>query len=111
MTEPVLRAEVESGDLWDDPSADMLFELLSDVERGDEQFVIVERTVDPSHQTYAQAIQADSGGWLLERRDGSADKHFRALLPDLRATHRALTAWAFELPNWQDAAPWENAML
>jgi hypothetical protein len=111
VTVPVLRAEMESGTVWDDPSEDMLFELPSDIERGEEQFIVVERTVDPSHPTYAQAIGADGGGWLLERRDGSADRHFRALLADLRAAHHALTAWAFELPDWRDAAEWEKTTL
>jgi hypothetical protein len=68
----------------------------------------LERTVDQSHQTYAQVIRADGGGWLLERRDGSTDKHFRVVLPDLRTAHHALTAWAFELPDWWNAAAWEH---
>jgi hypothetical protein len=102
---------MESGAIWDDPSEDLLFELLSDIERGEERFIVVERTVDASHQTYAQAIRADDGGWLLERRDGSAHQHYRAVLSNLRAAHHALTSWAFELPDWSDAAPWEHARV
>jgi hypothetical protein len=64
---PVLRALTESGAASDDPSEDLIFELLNDIERGDEQFVIIERTEDLSGQTYAQAIKADAGGFLIER--------------------------------------------
>jgi len=102
---------MSSGASWDDPSEDLLYELLGDVERGDEQFVIVELTADLTGQTYAQAIKADAGEWLLERRDGSADRHFRALLPDLRGTHRALTMWALATSGWQQAAPWERTSV
>ncbi len=104
---PLLRAQVESGSTWDDPSDERLYELLRDIERGREQFLVVDRTVDPSGQTYAQAIRSD-GQWLLERRDGSADQHYSATFDDLSAIHAALKAWAFELPGWQNAAPWER---
>ena len=52
---PVLRALPEVGQSWDDPSEDLLFMLLDDIERGEGSFLIVERTTDPSGQTYAQA--------------------------------------------------------
>ena len=64
---------MESGVVWDDPSEDLLYDLLGDVERGDEQFIVIERTSDPSGQTYMQATLVDGGGWLLERRDGRPD--------------------------------------
>ena len=102
----VLRATTEQGHVWDDPSEDLLFELLTDVEEGTEQFVVVERPADASGQTYAQVILGGGGDWLLERRDGSADLHFAASLPDKQAAHQALTAWAFELPGWESEASW-----
>jgi hypothetical protein len=65
---------MESGAVWDDPSEDLLYDLLGVVERGNEQFVVVERTSDPSGQTYVQAIRRDEGGWLLERRGERAHR-------------------------------------
>ena len=108
---PILRAELESGQSFDDPSEDLLFELLGDVERGDELFLIVTRLSDPSSQTYAQTIRNDDGSWLVERRDGSPDRHFGATVPDLRAVHRILTAWAFEFAGWQGSASWERIIV
>lgn len=111
VTAPILRAEMESGAVWDDPSEDLLYELLGDVERGDEQFVVVERTSDPSGQTYVQAILRSEGGWLLERRDGGPDAHYRASLADRRTAHAAVTAWAYELPDWAKVVSWEHTTV
>ena len=98
---------MESGATWDDPTEDALYELLLHIERGDEEFIVIERTSDPSGQTYAQSIHCDDRSWLVERRDGSADRHFRASSADIRSTHQVLTAWAFELDGWRGAAAWE----
>jgi hypothetical protein len=102
---------MESGEAWDDPSEDLLFELLGDIEDGEEEFLIVTRLRDASNQTYAQVIRNGDGSCLLERRDGSRDKHYSATLRDLRDTHRALTAWSFELAGWLDAAPWKHVLV
>lgn len=107
VTEPILRALMESGATWDDPSEDLIFELLNDIVRGDEQFVVIERTRDATGQTYAQAIQSASGGFILERRDGDADHHYRAACRDVRDAHRALAAWAHEIGDWQAVADWQ----
>jgi hypothetical protein len=42
----------------DDPSGDLLFILLQDIEAGEGSFRIVERTTDPGGRTYAQASRA-----------------------------------------------------
>lgn len=105
-TGPILRATTDQGHVWDDPSEDLLFELLGDVEEGVEQFFIVERLADQSGEIYAQVILSEGGGWLIERRDGAADRHFAATMPDKRAVHVVLTGWAFELPGWESKAPW-----
>ena len=99
VSAPVVRAILESGATWEDPSEDLLFMLLTDIEDGDETFVIVERPSDESGQTYAQVIRGDGGEWILERRDGDRDRHYRTTFEDLREAHATLTAWAFELPS------------
>ena len=111
MTEPILRAVMESGATWDDPSEDLIFDLLNDISRGDEEFVVIERTRDPTGQTYAQAIQSESGGFILERRDGDADHHYRAVCRDVRDAHRALAAWAHEIADWEAVADWQPMSL
>jgi hypothetical protein len=107
MNEPILRVQMESGQIWHDPSEDLLFELLSDMERGEEEFLIVERMSDPTGQTYAQVCRIDEGGYQVEHRDGGPGQHFQAVTPDKRLAHHVITAWAFELPGWREAMAWE----
>jgi hypothetical protein len=101
-----LRAFMASGATWPDPSEDLLFELLSDIERGSESFIIVERSDDATGQTFFQAIIED-GVWRVERREGAPERHFFGFVPDTRAAHATLTAWAFGQgpvtaePRWQ----------
>jgi hypothetical protein len=95
----MVRAQAGSGAFYDDPSEDLLLMLMQDIERGDEQFVIVKRTSDVSGQTYAQVITDGSGGWTVERRDGGPDSHYSVDVASLRQAHTILTCWAFEIPH------------
>ena len=52
---------MSAGATWDDPSDDALFEPLSDIERGEEQFMVVARTADLCRRTYAQEVRTDKG--------------------------------------------------
>jgi hypothetical protein len=106
MTDPVLRATMASGTTWNDPSEDLLFELLTDIEAGDEDFLIVDRTGDPSGNTYAQVIRTHDALYQVEHRDGGPGRHFQAFTPDKRQAHSVLTGWAFELPGWREGLPW-----
>lgn len=94
----MLRAQVESGASYDDPSEDVLFMLIEDIENGDEQYAIVTRTSDVSGQSYAQVIKNGSDGWTVERRDGGPDSHYSVDVASLRQAHAILTGWAFEIP-------------
>jgi hypothetical protein len=106
MSTPILCAITESDERWNDPSEDLLFELLSDVERGEGNYLIVERTTDPSGNTYAQALRCEDGSYVVEHREGSADRHYGTSVADLHAAHQLLTGWAFELPGWNHNTHW-----
>ena len=106
--QPVLRAIMESGETWDDPSEDLLFILLEDIRDKHELFLIVERVRDASGQTYMQVIREEDSTYRLEYRDGSADRHFFAVTADMREAHNVLTKWSFELPGWDSAMPWQR---
>jgi len=110
-TQPVLRAIMESGDTWDDPSEDLLFILLEDIRDKHELFLIVERVRDTSGQTYMQVIREEFSTYRLEYRDGSADRHFFAVTADMREAHDVLTKWSFELPGWDTAIRWQLLRL
>ncbi|WP_344161560.1 hypothetical protein [Kribbella yunnanensis] len=103
-----LRASSESGDTIDDPSEDALFLMLGDVEAGESSFLIVDRLADASGQTYAQALRNADGSYVVEYRDGSADRHYGTLVADVRSAHRLLTGWAFEVPGWRATARWDR---
>jgi hypothetical protein len=108
---PVLRAIMESGATWDDPSEDLLFILLEDIRDRHELFVIVERVADASGQTFIQAIRTKDSKYRLEYRDGSADRHFFAVTADMREAHDIFTKWCFELPGWKTAINWQRLDL
>lgn len=98
---PVVRALIEDGESFDDPSEDLLFMLLEDVEGGAGTWVLVERTSDSSGQTYAQCLRLADGSYQLKHRDGNADRHFVSRAPGFRDAHTFLTAWSFDLPTWR----------
>lgn len=102
---PVLRATTQQGDVYDDPSEDLLYKLMSDMEDGAEEYFAVQRLANPLCVPYAQVFR-DGDHWLLERREG--DRHFRAVFSDRRAAHSVLAAWTFELPGWDDLADWQQ---
>lgn len=105
-----LRASTGGRAKWDDPSSDQLLALLSAVARGDEEFLIVERSSDRSGQTYIQASRVE-GDWVVEHRDGSAERHFRTRVPDMQAVHSLLTSWASDLDDWPTAIAWERVTI
>jgi len=109
MHKPILRARMSSGAIWDDPSEDLLFDLLTDIEAGREEFMIVERL--GLKETYAQALLSEEGVFLMEYREGSADRHFAATSRDKQRIHAAMTGWAYQLESWSVQLDWQPADL
>lgn len=66
---PVLRAVLESGETFDDPSEDHLFMLLEDVDVGDQGLLIVERPADASviHTSRCRRMRGATTAWSEER--------------------------------------------
>ena len=106
VMQPSLRATTESGAVWDDPSVDLLFELLSDVEQGKELFLVIHRL--GATDTYIQVLLQDDRTYLVEHRDGGPSSHFAATSPDKRAVHEVLTKWAYQLPGWKSLLGWAS---
>ena len=88
MTDPVARAQTEQGQVWDDPSIDLLYELMLDIERQDELFVIVERL--DATDVFMQAVRLTDGSYL-------AESHIHAFSSDLRLVHGVLAGWTYGL--------------
>jgi hypothetical protein len=111
VDKPILRARPEVGQQYDDPSEDLIFMLLADIEAGEGNFLIIERTADPTGHTYGQTHRNDDGSYLVEYRAGGADQHFQTVAADMRTAHALLTAWAFELDGWREQADWSRLEL
>jgi hypothetical protein len=94
MTQPVLRAELENGDTYDDPSEDALFILFEDIEAGEQLFVIVEELADTTRQTYIQALRDKDGTYIVEWRAGTPESHQGTRVSDMREAHRLVADWA-----------------
>lgn len=112
MMKPVLRARTWAGDGWDEPSEDMLFDLLSEMNLR-HRWVIVERLdMEPAGQHYMQVCLNDDMSCQIEFREGGADFHFQARVDgpfDLyghETVAQVLQDWAFGRPGWRDALPW-----
>jgi len=97
MTGPILRAVMENGESYDDPSEDALFLLFEDMAAGDARWVVIEKISDTSKQTYTQAVRLADGSFQVERRLGSPATHEAVGPVDLRTAHEQLTRWAFAL--------------
>jgi len=100
-----LRAITEAGETQD-PTEEQLLNLLETVESDESDFLIVERTSDPSGQTYAQAALGPDDGFMVEHREGDAEHHFGTVAPDLRTAWQLLAGWAFERPGWNAGFTW-----
>lgn len=120
-----IRAEMPSGQRWNDPSEDLLFELISDVERGDEEFMIVLRAAAPGREEpFIQLVHDPGAGWLVEHRAGGPDTHRHASLgatfDEKRLLHQVVVNWAYGVTpfgapvakgDWQELVSWEALEL
>jgi hypothetical protein len=112
MAKPALRAKTWSGQSWDDPSEDALFDLLSEMNLR-HRFVVVERlhTAAPG-QHFMQVYLNDDMSCQVEYREGGPDQHFQAHVPGPfemvghETVATVLKNWAFGRPGWREALTW-----
>lgn len=89
------RATTQSGQAFDDPSEDLLYQLFLKVEAGEELFIVVERLNDATGRTFVQALRADDGKYVVEQRGGDIDTHRGTVKASMPAAHLALSDWLF----------------
>jgi hypothetical protein len=112
MPRPVLRVIEWDGKTWDNPSEEVLGDLLASLSLR-WRFMIVERLDrEPEGQHYLQVYLNDDLSYQVEYREGGADRHFRAHVPRRdgadghEPVRRVVAAWAFGQAGWRDALPW-----
>jgi hypothetical protein len=103
----VRRATNEAGETYDDPSEDLLFELLDELAPGN-SFVIVDRLEPDRAGHFMQAVIGPVGSpWILEYPEGPQETHRSTSLDSMRTVHEVMTKWAFDLPGWRDGLVWD----
>ena len=107
MSEPVLRVETADGVRCDDPPSERLFELLDGLCPGN-QYLILDRIGAPNDEYYMQVYREDDS-FVIEYRDGGADRHYETYTDDVRIAHRVLAGWALDDAGWRNVLtflPW-----
>jgi hypothetical protein len=101
MTEPILLARMGSGAEWEDPSEDHLYELLADIERGEERSLTVQHLEEEGHPQVRLVRTAD-GDWIAEVASAIGAGVDRKSWDDIREAHRWLASWAFRIEEAAD---------
>ena len=107
MAEPILRATNEAGESFDDPSEDLLFDLLSGLGEGN-SFLIVDKLGPDKAGHFMQTVIGPAGSFVLEYREGPPETHYSTTIDSMRGVHEVMTKWAFDLPGWGDSLAWSN---
>ncbi len=93
MSEPVLRAHLDTGETYDDPADDLLFEIIEEIARHRAIWVSVEKLADFTGETYARVERLSNGVLQVDRRLGADAEPEFVRLPGLHLAHEALVAW------------------
>jgi hypothetical protein len=93
---------------FDDPSEELLGQIISGLTAKDNYFVMVQRVPDGSKDgTYIQTAVLADGRFTVEYQDGDVQHHYHAEVDSARRAHEVVAAWAFERPGWREMLPWE----
>lgn len=104
-TPPILRLQTESGESWDDPSEDAMFEFMGDLGPGNGWLEVV-RIGNQDAGDALRVIRDDELECFdIDLRQGSSPRRSRGLA--FRAAHEVLTRWAFDLPDWDGRVSWD----
>ena len=97
MADPILRAIDVAGESWDDPSEDLLFMFMEDLDHPGASF-LVERVVSGREDDFMRITAHNDDGYLLEGPQAVGIGPVQSM----RAVHEALTRWAFDLADWRE---------
>jgi hypothetical protein len=93
---------------FDNPSEELLWQIISGLTAGDNYFVMVQRVPDSSPDgTYIQAAVLPHGHLAVEYQDGDLQHHFHAEVDNVRRAYEVVVAWALGRPEWREMLAWE----
>jgi hypothetical protein len=103
-TRPVLLALAPDGQRWEDPSEDLLFNLLEDLVQAGQGTLRVERLDSARAETFA--VDLSGGLFRVHRQEGI--QVFTARSANMREVHAASARWAFRIdgPQVERHRPW-----
>jgi hypothetical protein len=94
---------------WDNPSPEVIWDLVSGLTPPDNDFMIVEHLPDTSAGgTYIQTAILEDGCYTVEYQDGDVEHHFHADVDGARQAYEVILAWASERPGWREMLAWEQ---
>lgn len=97
---------------FDDPSEDLLWQIISGLTVGDNYFVVVSHVPDDSKDgTYIQTAILGDRRFAMEYQDGDTQHHYRAEVGSARQAYEVVAAWASDHPGWREMLPWEPEEL
>jgi hypothetical protein len=99
VSHPILRATTGTGEVYDDPSEDLLFMLLEDFEGVElsQRWFMLERRGPSRDGEYLRVLVRGDGTYGIEGPDADGIDP----IPSMRRAHDALTRWACDLPDWR----------
>jgi hypothetical protein len=110
-TEPRLMLSLWDGSQFEDPDPARTERALRKLSR-DRYFVILERAGGHYVQVgYGQDAGTRPGWYALERRDGSADRHYRCVVTDITEIVKAFNAFAAGEVGWERRFGWQKVEL
>jgi len=90
VSDPILRATDAAGEVYDDPSEDVLYMFMEDLRTAGQSFRI-ERLEERREGEWAQVALNEHGLYVF---DSSENLHY---VSSLRTIHDFLTRWTFDL--------------
>jgi len=97
-------------DEFEGPSDEVLCQLVTRIDEGDEEFLTVVRGTGPDATFIQTTTVGDHDGgdrWVVERHDPSVDERLRTTLPDRESVQRVIVAWVHDPEASVELGPWE----
>jgi hypothetical protein len=99
--------QTEDGSVMLSASTESIAQQVSKLRVPQNSFVILERGRNRFIQAQVNARQK----WVIECRDGAADRHYRALKPSLQDVVRCFVAFADRTSTLKDAVEWKQVTV
>jgi hypothetical protein len=106
-----LQASDFLGNEWDDPSEELLWQIISGLTfDGNQNLCLLNAVEDSVDGIYVQTAVLPDGRFTVEYQDGDLHHHYQAKVDNARRAYEVVVAWASNSPGWREMLPWERMM-